>query len=195
MTSASAPVKPMRADARRNYDKIVSTAAEAFRESGIDASLDEIAKRAGVGPGTLYRHFPTRETLIAAAMRQETGRLLEFGDRDSGVGEGGASGPGEKLIDWLAALSRHVASYQGLPEVITAAARDRESPLFTSCSDLRNVGAGLLASAQEAGEIRADLTVDEVFTLANMVALGESCVESRRLLALAVEGIRPRADS
>ena len=67
--------KPLRADAQRNYDKIVETARAVFRERGADASLDEIAKRAGVGPGTLYRHFPTRDALIDTVMRDWADRI------------------------------------------------------------------------------------------------------------------------
>ncbi|MFE0751055.1 TetR/AcrR family transcriptional regulator [Gordonia sp. NPDC058843] len=184
MTSASAPAKPMRADARRNYEKVVATAAEAFRESGIDTSLDDIAKRAGVGAGTLYRHFPSREALVAAAMRQDNAALVESaqtGDREE---------PGERLVDWVRALARHIGAYQGLPEIIIAAAGDPESPLYTSCADIRVAGADILGAAQRSGGIRTDLTVDELFTLANMIALGRNCVESQRLLELVIEGIR-----
>lgn len=183
MTSASAPAKPMRADARRNYDKVVATAAEAFRESGIDTSLDDIAKRAGVGAGTLYRHFPSREALVAAAMRQDTAALVESARADE------PGDPGERLVEWVRALARHVGAYQGLPEIIIASAGDPESPLYTSCADLRVAGADILGAAQRSGGIRADLTVDELFTLANMIALGRNCVESQRLLELVVEGI------
>ncbi len=185
MTSASAPAKPMRADARRNYDKVVATAAEAFRESGIDTSLDDIAKRAGVGAGTLYRHFPSREALVAAAMRQDTAALVESARADDEQ-----RNSGERLVEWVRALARHVGAYQGLPEIIIASAGDPESPLSTSCADLRVVGADILGAAQRSGGIRADLTVDELFTLANMIALGRNCVESQRLLDLVVEGIR-----
>lgn len=184
MTSASAPAKPMRADARRNYDKVVATAAEAFRESGIDTSLDDIAKRAGVGAGTLYRHFPSREALVAAAMRQDTAALVESAQTADG------EEPGERLVDWVRALARHVGAYQGLPEIIIAAAGDPASPLYTSCADIRVAGAAILGAAQRSGGIRADLTVDELFTLANMIALGRNCVESQRLVELVVEGIR-----
>ena len=74
-TSTEPASRPLRADAQRNYDKIVLAAREVFRERGADGSLDEIAKRAGVGPGTLYRHFPTRDALIDAVMRDWADRI------------------------------------------------------------------------------------------------------------------------
>ena len=71
----------MRADAKRNYDRIVEVAREVFREQGYDASLDEVAKRAGVGPGTLYRHFPKRENLLDAIMQSWVDRVTETADK------------------------------------------------------------------------------------------------------------------
>src|ERR1700750_2376593 len=73
--------KPLRAAAQRNYDKIVEVARVLFREKGADASLDEIAKRAGVGPGTLYRHFPTRDALLDAIMQNWVERVDEAGEK------------------------------------------------------------------------------------------------------------------
>ncbi|MEO9328414.1 TetR/AcrR family transcriptional regulator [Gordonia aurantiaca] len=186
MTSSSAPAKPMRADARRNYEKVVATASKAFRESGIDTPLDDIARRAGVGPGTLYRHFPTREALIAAAMRQDTAELV---DSARAVDH---TDPTRRLVDWIEKLARHVGAYQGLPEVLTSAGREPDGPLYTACAELRQATAEILAAAKESGDVREDLTGEEVSTLANMVAMGSGCVQARRLLELVVEGIRAR---
>ena len=84
--NASTNRRPMRADARRNYDKILATARVVFTERGTDASLDEIAKRAEVGPGTLYRHFPTREALVDALMQDWTDRVAA--DADAAIATG-----------------------------------------------------------------------------------------------------------
>src|SRR6195952_207167 len=92
--------RPLRADAQRNFDKIVETARVLFREKGADASLDEIAKRAGVGPGTLYRHFPTRDALVDAVMRDWADRINADAD------EAAASDPPPR--DALAGFFRRV---------------------------------------------------------------------------------------
>ena len=84
----------MRADARRNRDRIVEVAREVFRERGYDASLDEIAKRAGVGPGTLYRHFPTRDALLDAVMQVWVDRVTETTDKALDLRGAGARVPG-----------------------------------------------------------------------------------------------------
>ena len=89
--------RPMRADARRNYDKILATARIVFTERGTDCSLDEIAKRAGVGPGTLYRHFPTREALVDALMKDWTDRVSA--DADAAIATGlPAHGDAARLV-------------------------------------------------------------------------------------------------
>lgn len=77
MNEAPSQPRPMRADARRNYDHLVATARETFAELGVDAPLDVVARRAGVGPGTLYRHFPTRETLVAAVYGPDIAALAD----------------------------------------------------------------------------------------------------------------------
>ena len=87
----------MRADAKRNYDRIVEVAREVFREQGYDASLDEVAKRAGVGPGTLYRHFPNRGRLLDAIMQSWVDRV-ERGRREGARPRGAAARPAAGLV-------------------------------------------------------------------------------------------------
>ncbi|WP_309111514.1 helix-turn-helix domain-containing protein [Saccharothrix sp.] len=177
-----------RADARRNHDLIVSVAAEAFAEHGVDTSLRDIARRAGVGIGTLYRHFPTREALVEALLRQRFDRLRaraeELADQP----------PAEALARWLTDVATGSATYRGLPESVLAALRDETSELHGSCVAMRAAGAELLARAQEEGLVAAGVTPEEVLALAAGLAWAgdRSGIAVERLLALALDGLTPR---
>src|SRR4051795_4372236 len=105
-----APERPKRADARRNYEKLLAAAREAFAERDTEASLDEIARRAGVGIGTLYRHFPTREALLGAIIGEGVRRLGARAADLSATRE-----PGEALEEWLTDVARRIGPYRGLP--------------------------------------------------------------------------------
>jgi AcrR family transcriptional regulator len=124
--------KPLRADAQRNYDKIVETARVLFREKGADASLDEIAKRAGVGQGTLYRHFPTRDALIDAVMKDWVDRV--HGDAEQVLDAG--LGVRETLTTWLDKLVEHMSRYQGAPAKFASALDDTGTPMHHKCTAL-----------------------------------------------------------
>lgn len=122
----------MRADAARNRDKIVEAARQAFRARGYDAPLDDIAKAAGVGPGTLYRHFPTREALVDAVMQAWVDRV------DDAVGKTLAEGgsPRELLLRWFEAYVELISVHKGGPAKITMAMEDDASPIRTKCQTL-----------------------------------------------------------
>ena len=135
---AARPPRPMRADARRNYERLLAVATEAFSEYGANASLDDIAKRAEVGPGTLYRHFPTRQDLLEAVMEQwmesvlaEAEPLLDSAD------------PAEALAVWLRRLVAHVAVFRGLAAALLPTGSPKESPGKV----LQSTAADLLARA------------------------------------------------
>ncbi|MER7007777.1 helix-turn-helix domain-containing protein [Dactylosporangium sp. NPDC000555] len=190
----------VRADARRNYELVLAAAREAFAEHGTEASLRDVARRAGVGIGTLYRHFPTREALLEALMRDGFDRL-----REEAVQLYSAADARSALVEWLGRMASGSSEYRGLPESVLAALHDEGSPLHESCAAMRAAGARLLERAQAAGEVRADVTPNELIALAGGVAwASERSVERsgdgskegpallRRLLALAVEGISPR---
>ena len=114
----------MRADAKRNYDRIVEVAREVFREQGYDASLDEIAKRAGVGPGTLYRHFPKRENLLDAVMQSWVDRVRETTDK--ALAYEGADR--DLLLNWFEEYVALISQHKGGPAKITSAMGDPDSP-------------------------------------------------------------------
>ena len=123
---ADAPAKPLRADAQRNYDKLVAAAREVFAERGAEGSLDEIAKRAGVGPGTLYRHFPTRDDLIDALMRDWSARVLA--DSEAAVE---ADLPARETLErWFNDLIKHLTLHRGAAAKLSAAFDDPSSPIY-----------------------------------------------------------------
>jgi AcrR family transcriptional regulator len=117
----------MRADAQRNRDRIVEVAREVFREKGYDASLDEVAKRAGVGPGTLYRHFPQRDDLLDAIMQSWVDRVNDATDKVL-AHEGP---PRDVLLAWFETYVELISLHKGGPAKITSALGDESSPIVT----------------------------------------------------------------
>ena len=130
----------MRADAARNRDKIIEAARDAFRSRGYDAPLDDIAKAAGVGPGTLYRHFPTRESLVDAVMQAWVDRVNDAVGKV--IAEGGTSR--ELLLRWFAEYVQLISMHKGGPAKITRAMEDDASPMRTKCHTLRDANAQVI---------------------------------------------------
>jgi AcrR family transcriptional regulator len=122
----------MRADALRNRERLVEAARAVFREQGYDASLDEVAKRAGVGAGTLYRHFPNRESLLDAIMQSWVDRVNDAADKVL-LHEGT---PRELLLAWFEAYVALISMHKGGPAKITQAMGDESSPIVTKCQTL-----------------------------------------------------------
>ncbi len=185
------PVPPRRADARRNHDAIVAAAREAFGREGVDTSIDDIARAAGVGSATLYRHFPTRDDLILAAIAQHT-----IATHRRGAELLSAEDAVQALHEWLFALVERLSTYGGLPANLLDAVGDEQSRLGITCARMQELNTLLLARAQAAGGIRADLTPRELFQLASGVAWTVSREHppdrGARLLGLTLEGLRPR---
>ena len=122
----------MRADAQRNRDRLVEVAREVFREQGYEASLDLVAKRAGVGAGTLYRHFPTREALVDAIMQSWVDRVDDTADKAL-AREGGER---VLLLGWFEDYVSLISLHKGGPAKITCAMGDPSSPIATKCGVL-----------------------------------------------------------
>ena len=122
----------MRADAQRNRDRIIEVARTVFREKGYDAPLDEIARKAGVGAGTLYRHFPTRDALLDAVM-QAWVDSVDVATEKALAREGS---PREVLLSWFGTYVGLISSYKGNPAKLTSAMGDPESPIITKCQVL-----------------------------------------------------------
>jgi AcrR family transcriptional regulator len=179
----------MRADARRNRQRLIEAALAAFAEHGTDdASLDEIARRAGVGIGTLYRHFPTRQALLEAVYRDQVDalevRAAELLQADS---------PGAALGEWLAALM----SFSKAKRSLTTAMLDSE--LLSTCRDvLHGATDAILARAQQAGAVRADVQGADVMRLTHAVSLaadmGQDPGQAERMLTLVLGGVLNPAD-
>jgi AcrR family transcriptional regulator len=159
--------RPRRADARRNYDALVAAAGRLFAERGVDVPLDDVARHAGVGNATMYRNFPTRQDLLIAVFADEVTELCDRGE--ALLAAGSTQRPGDALHEWLGLFVEHVATKRDLALAIPQEGR---SGLFRSWHEsMLATASALLSRAQEAGETRADLTVRELMTLANAIAL------------------------
>lgn len=180
----------MRADARRNHACLLAVARIAFEENGADASLEEIAHRAGVGSGTLYRHFPTRESLLEAVLREWTESMQAEAE-----GFLAHSSPSEALHAWLRSYISHITVYRGLATALMASMQEKSSALYGCGQSVKNASADLLTRAQMADEIRGDVDIADVLKLVKGIALaaeqpggGDDLAE--RLLAVVMDGLR-----
>ena len=156
----------MRADARRNYDRIVEVAREVFREQGYDASLDEIAKRAGVGPGTLYRHFPKRENLLDAVMQSWVDRVNDAADK--ALAREGSDR--DLLVGWLETYASLISVHKGGPAKITSAMGDPASPIISKCQVLAAANQRVIDRLEADGALRSDVDAVQVCRLVGGVA-------------------------
>jgi AcrR family transcriptional regulator len=178
--------RPRRSDARRNYDKLIAAGREAFTEDGKAASLEDVARRAGVGIGTLYRHFPSRQNLLEAVYVEEVDALcrsaVELADQP----------PWEALVRWLHRFVGYLATKQALAEELLAY-NDRDADVFQTCR--KNMYAGgepLLVRAQQAHVVRADTDIAEVIQLVGGIAKIQTAEPEQldRLLDMALDGLR-----
>lgn len=178
--------RPRRADARRNYERVLDAAKEVFGELGVTAPLDEIARRAGVGNATMYRHFPTRHELVIAVYADEVSMLGKLGQSLSAD-----SLPADALFRWLRAFITHVATKRELPLAIPDDSAGQRSALYQQWHDtMRAAASGLLGRAQEAGVIRKDLDVADLLASANGIGHAAADDEqTERLLAIVRDGI------
>ena len=156
----------MRADAKRNYDRIVEVARELFREQGYDASLDEVAKRAGVGPGTLYRHFPKRENLLDAILHSWVEKVTDAADKALAY-----EGPDrDLLLNWLEEYVRLISQHRGGPAKITSAMGDASSPIMPKCQVLADATGRVLATLRDHDALRDDVEALQVCRLVGGIA-------------------------
>lgn len=183
--------RPVRADARRNLDTLLKTAKAVFATSGVDAPIREIAEKAGLGVGTVYRHFPRRSGLIAAVFSREIDACA-----DAAVALAAEHEPSEALARWLQRFSALVATKRGL-----ATALHSGDPAFEGLPqyfESRLVPAlrSLLEAASAAGQVRDDIEPGELLTAVARLSAGARDEEPRhpdRMLALLIDGLRYRA--
>jgi AcrR family transcriptional regulator len=180
--------RPKRADARRNYEKVLTAAREAFAEGGEATALEEIARRAGVGIGTLYRHFPNRQALLEAVYVDEVEGICRT------AAELDEADPWEALEEWFERFIGYMATKQALAaELLNYLDRDNE--LFKVCrTSLWAAGEPLLTRAQEAGVVRADVTIGDVIPMVMGIAKipATDPGQNAHMLRIALDGLRYR---
>jgi len=182
--------RQMRADARRNYERILATARESFAEHGPEAPLDDIARRAGVGAGTLYRHFPCREALMEAVFSDDIQRLSDLAHRLLADHE-----PEDALRMWMREHVMFATRKRGLTATLKAA-MDKNSTVLAMCKTLlHNAAASVLEAAQEVGAARPELEPRDLLLLAHGVAVTSEANPdaSERLIAVMLDGLKPPA--
>ncbi|HEY3685182.1 MAG TPA: helix-turn-helix domain-containing protein [Streptosporangiaceae bacterium] len=182
------PRRPRRADAQRNYERLLATAREVFGERGVDAPLDDIARRAGIGNATMYRHFPTRRELIIAVYADEVAALCAQGEallEDES--------PGDALFGWLRAFIAHVGAKRELALAIPNDQGGQRSALFDRWhTAMRTTASTLLARAQDRGAVDTELDVSDLLALANGIAVASvGTDQTERCLGLLRRGITP----
>jgi AcrR family transcriptional regulator len=182
------PAEQLRADARQNHARLINAATAAFAERGADAPLEDIARRAGVGIGTLYRHFPTRTDLQAAVFRSQVVAVCDRGD--ALLTEQAA--PGEAFAAWMRNLAGYLVTKRGLSHALIEAI-GIESELISSCwLTMRRTTERLLEDAQEAGVIRTDVDATDVMRLVHGVTVSTEKTPERAdmLLSVMLDGLR-----
>ena len=182
--------RPLRADAQRNFELLLAAADAEFTEHGATASLEDIAKRAGVGIGTLYRHFPTRDDLIARVLQESTQAIVARGQALLAKPQ-----PAKQLQTWIIELVGFVTTYRDLTAALAQGwVASNETQLCANCDVMTATGGALLARAQAAGEIRADAEIKEIILSAQAAAwIAEQTKDPGavdRMLAILFDGLR-----
>jgi AcrR family transcriptional regulator len=186
---AKATSKVLRADARRNRVRLIEAAAHAFARSGVDASLEAIAREAGVGIGTLYRHFPTREALIEAVYRHEVEGLVAAAEELARTRE-----PDVALSEWMQRFVGYIATKRGMRDSLRLLL-ESNSPLFAETSGLvPRTFRELMEKAVRAGTVRPDAdSADVLHALSSIYSATDGPDwqdRSRRLVSLIMDGLR-----
>jgi AcrR family transcriptional regulator len=183
------PRKP-RADAQRNRERILGAAKEAFARHGANASLDDIAKQVGVGPGTLYRHFPTREELLQAVYRAELEKLAAAEQKFSQT-----MAPTDALRAWLLLFVDAIATKQLIAPALNTLLGDPKKVFETSYAKMHQAIRALVKGGVESGDIRSDLDpVDLLRALigvSNVASAPDWQPSARRLVDILIAGSRP----
>lgn len=191
--AGAGPGRAMRADARRNYERLLSAALATFAEQRADtASLEEIARRAGVGIGTLYRHFPTRQALLEAVYRDQVQALSALATELLRT-----EPPAAALASWLRAMVAFGSTKRSLTTALLETL-DKDSELLSSSGAiLRGATSELLERAQRAGVARTDVTGTDVLRLAHGVSMASDLApgdqgQADRMLTLVIDGLLVR---
>jgi len=184
-----APVRKPRADAERNRIRLLETAKAVFAEKGSGASLDEIARIAGVGAGTLYRHFPTRDALVAAVYRNETEQLVSAADRLAQMHP-----PVAALREWLLLFVDYIAAKHGMYELLNSIVGGTSDLYSASTAQLKQAISRLADRTIASGDIRRDIDpLDLLRALAGVAHIGagrDGERAAKRLVDVLIAGVR-----
>jgi AcrR family transcriptional regulator len=189
-TAQTLITRPQRADARRNYEKVLAAARDAFAEGGESTALEEIARRAGVGIGTLYRHFPNRQALLEALYVGEVEEICRSAAELDGAD------PWEALAGWFQRFIAYIGTKQALAAELLNYL-DPDASLFQVCrTSLFEAGEPLLERAQEAGVVRPDVGIGEVIQMVGGIAKIPTAEPGQRehILRIALDGLRYRRE-
>jgi AcrR family transcriptional regulator len=181
--------RPKRADARHNYEKLLAAARDEFAESGESTSLEEIARRAGVGIGTLYRNFPNRQALLEALYVGEVEDVCRVAAELDDAGD-----PWEALSSWFERLIGYIATKQALASELLKYL-EKDAPLFTSCrAVLWAAGEPLLKRAQDRGVVRPDVSIGDVIQMVVGIAKIPTSEpgQAEHIVRVALDGLRYR---
>ncbi|KAA6223263.1 TetR/AcrR family transcriptional regulator [Streptomyces albofaciens JCM 4342] len=182
------PLRPLRADARRNREKILAAAVRVFTTEGLDAHLERIAKEAGVGSATLYRNFPTREALVEAVYRNEVAQLC-----DAAPALLAQQQPMEALRAWTRLFLDYVTAKYGMIDALRAIAATGGNPYGHSREMIRDAITSLMDACKAAGVIRTDVRPTDFSAALEGIALTSAGAEHReqaeRLLDLTLDGL------
>lgn len=172
----------LRADAKQSYDQLVKAADIIFSSQGSAATLQAIAKKAGVGIGTLYRHFPDRKSLLEVVYVDKLNNLI-----NKAFDALGSKRPDQALEDWLKMIIDYSAAYGGFRDLMLLEVRDKDSQLISA-------GSALLSKAQNSGLTRSDITTDDLLQLISAITTTAADQDSKRsdtLLSIMIAGLKP----
>ena len=189
-TKRTKPARKPRADAQRNRERILELAKEAFTRSGVNISLDEVAREAGVGAGTLYRHFPTRDALLEAVYRSEVEKLAAAEQRFAE-----SMTPIEALRAWMLLFVDYIATKQIIAPALNTMVGGPSKVFEASGQQIKGAIHGLVKRAIESGDIRADLDPFDLLRaligVANVASAPDWPQSARRLVQILIAGSRP----
>ena len=180
---------PLRADARRNRERLIEVAAAAFAENGVETSLEDIARRAGLGIGTLYRHFPTREHLVEVVYRRELEMLAT-----AAGGLAQTHAPDAALEEWMRLFVGYIATKRGMANSLRILMTSNSALFAEGTGILRAALDGLLKQAAAKGAVRGDIdTTDLLHALSSIYSIPDAAdwrERSHRLIGLLMDGLR-----
>jgi AcrR family transcriptional regulator len=183
--------RPQRADAKRNYERLVAAAREVFAQQGGGASMEAIAKEAGVGVGTLYRHFPKRIDVVEAVYREDVDELTTVAESAVATME-----PWPALVTWLEAFVRYASGKRRLMNELHEAFEKNPDLRVAARERIEAALSMVLTRAQEAGMVRHDLDAPDLMQLLSSMCMSATVTpeQSARLLVMIEDGLRPPAE-